>query len=196
MKPSALKAPKPFDVEPIQKPFTPQPQGKRNWREGLPAKPKPLKAESLPATSAVPKKKEEKNPAPTMPKLPSPPKYDPAKIVFTEEAPWLQKILQETWNKLPPNWQADIGRYPYEALKAWLFYYNQGANGVLYKDQFIPGHLAAQDIQKDVENQFYNLNRYRQEATQNYQNQVQQYKQIQEERRSLPLPFRVAPRFL
>ena len=135
--------------------------------------------------------------APVRPKIPAPPRYDATKINFGEEDEWMKSILTDTWAKLPPEWQRDIGRYPYQALKAWLFFYNQGPAGVLFDDQFLPGHLAAQQIQRKVESEFSNQANYSSRAQESYQNQLDYYnsqkKQEQEARvgpKANPLPFR------
>lgn len=121
-------------------------------------------------------------------------KVDPASINFEGEDPWLKDILDRMWATLPDNWDKnELANYPREALKAILFFMSPEAGAVIFRDQFMPGNLAAMQIVNDVRQDAQNVDNYNQQVKEWYARKAEYDKQLAKQQQQAPLPYRIQP---
>lgn len=144
------------------------------------------------AKESVAKKKQQTEQKP--PSMILQPRPNPQGVQFGDPSDPLQKLLADTWATVPDDWKGELSTFPPEILKAYLFFLHAGKSGVLFRDQFIPGELAAQKILQQVRDQRQNEINYNNQIKAQIQSQ-QQAKQQQQRQEDKTLPFRPTPKF-
>ncbi len=158
----------------------------------MPALPfkKPVPPKPVPKVPKAPFEKPAVAPEPFKAAEPPPEPPKQATSIFDNEDPWLKQILTDQWNNQAGGFQRDLLTWPYEALKAFLFFLGQG--GVNFRDQFVPGPVAARWIRDDIEQGKF---QDRQTAAQNLANR-QYNDRLKAEAKRQPLPYRQTPKYI